>query len=529
VDSGADDLFFPSVTVRSDGSFLVVYNREVAADGTFDVVGRILSAADVSRPEFSIFNSADAAFGTDVDVLSNGNYVIAFQDADDATFADFDPLFQIRDSSGVSLATVTIDSGPNYQSDVHVAALTGGGFAAVWTEQSIDGGGSGIRARIYNNTGAALAPAFTVNTSTAGDQENPDVTALNDGGFLVAWDDFHLDLARGQRFDAAGTKVGVEFTAGGPSPLFLSVGGFADSGPVAATLGDGRFVVGFEHDGMDDDFDTWATIFDPRTSPTVNFPSPFCDFDDDGKSGVLWRHDSGQVYFWEMNGLGIKAEGGVAHAPVPNDWHIQGAGDFDGDGNNDVLWRHDSGQVYFWEMNGLAIKAEGGVAHAPVPNDWHVQGVGDFDGDGKSDILWRHDSGQVYFWEMDGLRIKAEGSAAHAPVPNDWHIQGVGDFDGDGKSDLLWRHDSGQVYFWEMDGLTIKAEGGAAHAPVPNDWHIQGVGDFDGDGNSDILWRHDSGQVYIWEMNGLGIAAEGGVAHAPVPSDWHIFSPYNFV
>jgi hypothetical protein len=25
---------------------------------------------------------------------------------------------------------------------------------------------------------------------------------------------------------------------------------------------------------------------------------------------------------WEMNGFGIKAEGVIAHAPVPNDWHI---------------------------------------------------------------------------------------------------------------------------------------------------------------------------------------------------------------
>ena len=117
-------------------------------------------------------------------------------------------------------------------------------------------------------------------------------------------------------------KIGVEFTAGGLTSSLFVVGDFGDVGPVAATLGDGRFVVGFEHDGMDDDFDTWATIFDPRTSATVNFPSPFCDFDDDGKSGVLWRHDSGQVYFWEMNGLGIKAEGGVSHAAVPGDWHI---------------------------------------------------------------------------------------------------------------------------------------------------------------------------------------------------------------
>jgi hypothetical protein len=73
-------------------------------------------------------------------------------------------------------------------------------------------------------------------------------------------------------------------------------------------------------------------------------------------------------------------------------------------------------------MNGLTIKAEGGVAHAPVGTDWHVQDIGDYDADGKSDILWRHDSGQVYFWEMNGLAIKAEGGVPHAPVPSDWHI-----------------------------------------------------------------------------------------------------------
>jgi hypothetical protein len=102
---------------------------------------------------------------------------------------------------------------------------------------------------------------------------------------------------------------------------------------------------------------------------------------------------------------------------VPNDWHIQGSGDFDGDGKSDILWRHDSGQVYIWEMNGLQVKMEGGVAHTAVPNDWHIQSVGDFDHDGKSDILWHHNSGQVYIWEMNGLQVKAEGAVAH-----DWHV-----------------------------------------------------------------------------------------------------------
>jgi hypothetical protein len=112
--------------------------------------------------------------------------------------------------------------------------------------------------------------------------------------------------------------------------------------------------------------------------------------------------------------------GGVSHGY--NDWHIEGTGDFDNDSRSDILWRHDSGQVYIWEMNGLRIQAEGGVAHAAVPNDWQIQDIGDFNNDGSSDIVWRHDSGQIYIWQMDGLGIKAEGAVSHAAVSSDWHI-----------------------------------------------------------------------------------------------------------
>jgi len=198
--------------------------------------------------------------------------------------------------------------------------------------------------------------------------------------------------------------------------------------------------------------------------------------------------------------------------------------DFNGDFNSDILWRHDSGQVYFWEMDGLGVKAEGAVAHAAVPNAWHIEGTGDFDADRSSDILWRHDSGQVYVWEMSGLNVKTEGTIVHAAVPNTWHVEGISDFDGDLKSDILWRHDSGQVYIWEMNGLNVKAEGTVVHAAVTSDWHVQSVGAQYGDSNSDILWRNDNGQVYVWEMNGLQIKAEGAIAHAAVPNDWHILA-----
>jgi len=561
---GGTDQSLPSITPFADGSYVVAYTAATSSVET-SVLAKVVSAAGAVGSEFALNSETDSQTSPELATLSNGNFVAVYEDEFFGSATDHDIKYGIFTKTGFPLTSGAVPGANSngLETDPDVAALRDGGFVVVWTDPTSSV--HDIRASILSNAGATVAPNILVNTTTTATQDEASVVALADGGFLVTWEDDLTNLVRAQRFDAVGSKIGVEFTVKNG----VSDGFFGDS-PEAALLSDGRIAFALGNVEVSD-HDVVTSIWRVRDVSH--------DFDGDGKSGVLWRHDSGQVYFWEMDGLGIKAEGGAAHAPVPNDWHIQGAGDFDGDGNNDVLWRHDSGQVYFWEMNGLAIKAEGGVAHAPVPNDWHVQGVGDFDGDGKSDILWRHDSGQVYFWEMNGLTIKAEGSAAHAPVPNDWHIQGVGDFDGDGKSDILWRHDSGQVYFWEMNGLAIKAEGGAAHAPVPNDWHIQGVGDFDGDGNSDILWRHDSGQVYIWEMeglnvktegtiahagvpndwhvqdigdynsdgksdilwrhdsgqvylwemNGLQITAEGGAPHAPVPSDWHIFSPYNFV
>jgi hypothetical protein len=37
-------------------------------------------------------------------------------------------------------------------------------------------------------------------------------------------------------------------------------------------------------------------------------------------------------------------------------WSIAGVGDFDGDGRSDILWRHDAtGQNLIWFMNGATL------------------------------------------------------------------------------------------------------------------------------------------------------------------------------
>jgi hypothetical protein len=93
--------------------------------------------------------------------------------------------------------------------------------------------------------------------------------------------------------------------------------------------------------------------------------------------------------------------------------------DLDGDGRSDILWRHTSGGVYEWLMNGTSVIGQGSPGSAGT--DWTIVGVGDFNGDGKADLLWRHTSGTLYIWFMAGTTIIGQGSPGSAGTA--WQIQ----------------------------------------------------------------------------------------------------------
>ena len=56
------------------------------------------------------------------------------------------------------------------------------------------------------------------------------------------------------------------------------------------------------------------------------------------------RHDNGQVVLWQNNGC-TEIVSNTSIFEVSNQYHVQGVADFNGDGNSDALFRHDSGQV----------------------------------------------------------------------------------------------------------------------------------------------------------------------------------------
>src|SRR5690606_12766920 len=70
-----------------------------------------------------------------------------------------------------------------------VTALSNGGFVVTW--ESYDGAATreNVYGQAYGANGAPVGSEFQVNTTLAGSQNSPTVTALDTGGFLVAWSD----------------------------------------------------------------------------------------------------------------------------------------------------------------------------------------------------------------------------------------------------------------------------------------------------------------------------------------------------
>ncbi|MDA9207879.1 hypothetical protein N9O61_03240, partial [Octadecabacter sp.] len=68
-----------------------------------------------------------------------------------------------------------------------------GGWVITWVSSEQDGSGDGIYAQAYNADGTTKGGEVQVNTYTTSDQSNPQVTALNDGGWVITWQSFGQD------------------------------------------------------------------------------------------------------------------------------------------------------------------------------------------------------------------------------------------------------------------------------------------------------------------------------------------------
>jgi len=133
---------------------------------------------------------------------------------------------------------VTSDS--SFPPQLSVAALPEGRLVVVWSDLGADGAGEGILGQIFEDDGTPVAAPFVVNSHAPGNQLAPDVAADVAGRFVVVWDstqqDGYAEGVYGQRFDAAGNRLGGEFQVSSSYPS-------AQLEPEVAMDAAGNFVV----------------------------------------------------------------------------------------------------------------------------------------------------------------------------------------------------------------------------------------------------------------------------------------------
>ena len=218
---------------------------------------------------------------------------------------------------------------------------------------------------------------------------------------------------------------------------------------------------------------------------------PRSDFDNDGKSDILWRNGtSGANAIWRSaNSATSQAVTGVTSLA----WIVAGVGDINADNKSDIVWRNTANGA-----NAVWYSANSGTAQnlTGVTNQqWKIVGVADFTGDGKSDLLWRNFStGANVIWRSANA---ATPQGVTSVTSLAWIVAGVGDINADNKSDIVWRNTANGA-----NAVWYSANSGTAQnlTGVTNQqWKIVGVADFTGDGKSDLLWRNFStGANVIW-------------------------------
>jgi Ca2+-binding RTX toxin-like protein len=137
--------------------------------------------------------------------------VLTLKPTDTTIPPDGEPVLTGREEFLVNTTT------QNRQDNPVVTSLSAGGYVVIWSGNSNAGDNTGIAGQLFDDFGNKVGTEFLVNTGTSFGQSQPEVTTLSGGGFVVVWEtqdiasgDSNTGIA-GQRFDSAGNKLGTEF------------------------------------------------------------------------------------------------------------------------------------------------------------------------------------------------------------------------------------------------------------------------------------------------------------------------------
>ncbi len=114
------------------------------------------------------------------------------------------------------------------------------------------------------------------------------------------------------------------------------------------------------------------------------------DYDGNGTADVLWYEPNLDFYSVCYTTDAHTLMRQCRYLGRPDDYTstVAATGDFNGDGTQDILWyNRNSGDVFTWLMDGLGIKGSMPMPSSPL-QDGIIIGAGDINNDKLADIIW---------------------------------------------------------------------------------------------------------------------------------------------
>jgi hypothetical protein len=151
--------------------------------------------------------------GATVTALAGGGFVVQWNETD---FNAPGPsptstVLRLFDSAGAPVSGEILLASPSRQG-VSVTALANGGFVVARDAPHEPAHTFSVKAQAYDPAGNPVGAEMTAGTTPTGYVGSPIVVQLSDGGFVLAFVTQNWGEVRGQRFSPAGTAMGAEFT-----------------------------------------------------------------------------------------------------------------------------------------------------------------------------------------------------------------------------------------------------------------------------------------------------------------------------
>jgi len=354
----------PAVASLPGGGFVVAWQSQYQDGDGYGVFARLYDSEGIAADsEFQVNTVTDSSQGSpSVAALSGGGFVVAWQS--DGQDGDGEGIYAQRyDSKGIAAGgefRVNTETA-SAQELPSVAALSGGGFVVVWESDGQDGSNKGVFAQRYGADGSEAGDEFQVNTNPKWTQAAPSLAALADGGFVAAWESSGQDGdgfgIYAQRFDASGAKVGDEFRVN-------TVVANDQINAAVSALDDGGFVVAWQSNDQDgSDWGIYAQRYDASGSPVYaanSEPEGGVSIEGVARSGETLQADTSNLsdadglgafsYQWYADGTAIS--GATSSALVLTDDEIGkvvtvDVGYDDGNGAAELVSSSATGPVVF--------------------------------------------------------------------------------------------------------------------------------------------------------------------------------------